>query len=158
MAASAGSATADRRLGDRLRRVRSQQGRSLYAVEQASGGTIKASVLGAYERGERSVSLSRLHELAAFYRVPVRELLPEPAPAAPPRRRPSLVIDLVALERQQAQAPRLARYVEGIRSKRHDHQGRVLTVRADDLEILAAADGTSPEQLREDLEAVRVVR
>jgi transcriptional regulator with XRE-family HTH domain len=70
-------------LGERLRRVRQQQGLSLHDVEHRSDGTLKASVVGAYERGERAVSITRMEVLADFYRVPVAELLPDP------ERRPS---------------------------------------------------------------------
>ena len=79
---SGGSDVEDERfarlLGERLRRVRQQQGLSLHEVESRSAGELKASVLGAYERGERAVSITRLHRLAAFYRVPVGQLLPDP--------------------------------------------------------------------------------
>ena len=33
-------------------------------------------MLGAYERGERAISVPRLQRLARFYRVPVDQLLP----------------------------------------------------------------------------------
>ena len=36
----------------------------------------KASVLGAYERGERAISVPRLQRLAKLYDVPVDNLLP----------------------------------------------------------------------------------
>jgi transcriptional regulator with XRE-family HTH domain len=148
---------ADVRLGAQLRRVRTQQGLSLHGVEARSGGQIRASVLGAYERGERRVSLVRLHLLADFYRVPVGELLPASLPDRPaePDDEARIVIDLVALEARRDDLPVLARYAEGLRSLRGDRGGRVLTVRADDLRTLAAAQGTSPEVLRRQLATVR---
>src|SRR5229473_6863454 len=63
-------------VGDRLRAVRRQKGLSLQAVAAASGQEFKASVLGAYERGERAISVPRLQRLAALYEVPVDKLLP----------------------------------------------------------------------------------
>ena len=42
----------------------------------ASSQEFKASVLGAYERGERAISVPRLQRLARFYNVPVDQLLP----------------------------------------------------------------------------------
>src|SRR4051812_538539 len=63
-------------LGARLRAIRMQQHLSLHGVERKSGGKWKAVVVGSYERGDRAVSVQRLAELAAFYGVPVGDLLP----------------------------------------------------------------------------------
>src|ERR1700684_3676015 len=71
------AATYARRVGDRLRGVRRQQQLSLHGVEAASGQEFKASVLGAYERGERAISVPRLRSLARLYDVPVDQLLPD---------------------------------------------------------------------------------
>ena len=65
------------RVGERLRAVRKQKRLSLQAVEAESGHEFKASVLGAYERGERTISVPRLQKLAKFYNVPVDQLLPK---------------------------------------------------------------------------------
>src|SRR5438874_5576232 len=65
------------RVGERLRSVRKQKRLSLQAVEAASQQEFKASVLGAYERGERAISVPRLQRLARFYHVPVDQLLPQ---------------------------------------------------------------------------------
>src|SRR3954464_16107221 len=65
-----------RRVGERLRAIRKQKGLSLQEVESASSQEFKASVLGAYERGERAISVPRLQRLARFYSVPVDQLLP----------------------------------------------------------------------------------
>src|SRR5690349_22547011 len=67
-------------LGARLRAIRQQQGLSLQGVEEKSGGKWKAVVVGSYERGDRSVTVARLSELAEFYRVPIAELLPGDSP------------------------------------------------------------------------------
>src|ERR1700730_2564377 len=72
-----------RRVGERLRNVRKQQRLSLQAVEAASNQEFKASVLGAYERGERAISVPRLQRLAKFYNVPVDQLLPREGGAEP---------------------------------------------------------------------------
>ena len=63
-------------VGSRLRSIRKQKGLSLQDVEANSELEFKASVLGAYERGERSLSLPRMQRLASFYGVPVDQLLP----------------------------------------------------------------------------------
>lgn len=147
-----------RALGDRLRGVRQQQGRSLHEVEADSGGTLKASVVGAYERGERTVSITRLESLAAFYRVPIAELLP-PAPSSePPTPQVRFVIDLVALEATTDTEPVLHRYVDSIRSRRGDYNGKVLTLRGSDLETLSAVLGTQPIELHERLHGAGLLR
>lgn len=147
-------------LGDRLRHVRQQQGLSLHDVEERSGGELKASVVGAYERGERTISISRLDRLAAFYRVPVSELLPSGARSgrAAVADTERIVIDLVALDDEREREPVLVRYVDSIRSRRGDFNGRVLTVRAADLDMLAAVMEVAPGELRERLSSTGVLR
>src|SRR2546426_5529021 len=68
-----------RGVGERLRAIRKQKGLSLQEVEASSQEEFKASVLGAYERGERSISVPRLQRLARFYGVPVDQVLPRDA-------------------------------------------------------------------------------
>lgn len=126
-------------LGGRLRAIRQQQGLSLHAVEEKSGGRWKAVVVGSYERGDRAITVAKLAELAAFYSVPVGQLLPDaesrPREAKPMRK---VVVDLEAMARVPAEvvAP-LARFVASIQAKRGDYNGRVLTIRTEDLNTLA---------------------
>jgi transcriptional regulator with XRE-family HTH domain len=63
-------------LGVRLRTARRQRGWSLGEVESYTDGEFKASVVGAYERGERALSVHRLVRLAEVYAVPPADLLP----------------------------------------------------------------------------------
>ena len=63
-------------LGLRLRSARRQRGWSLGELESYTGGEFKASVVGAYERGERALSVQRLVRLAEVYAVSAAELLP----------------------------------------------------------------------------------
>src|SRR5271165_4895080 len=63
-------------VGARLRTMRKQMRLSLQAVEAMAEQEFKASVLGAYERGERAISVPRLQRLAKLYDVPVDQLLP----------------------------------------------------------------------------------
>jgi transcriptional regulator with XRE-family HTH domain len=140
-------------LGARLRAIRTQQGLSLHGVEEKSRGRWKAVVVGSYERGDRAVTVQRLSELADFYGVPVSELLPEGSalvPSAEPV--PRLVIDLEQLSSVPAQqsAP-LARYAATIQSQRGDYNGRVLSIRQEDLRSLAVIYDASPSQLTEQL-------
>ena len=141
-------------LGQRLRAIRMQQGLSLHGVEEKSRGRWKAVVVGSYERGDRAVTVQRLSELADFYGVPVSELLPEggslAGAAAEPA--PRLVIDLEQLSTvpPQQSAP-LARYAATIQSQRGDYNGRVLSIRQEDLRTLAVIYDETPSQLTEQL-------
>ena len=134
-----------RALGSRLRAIRTQQGLSLHGVEEKSQGRWKAVVVGSYERGDRAVTVQKLAELAAFYGVPVSELLPEGAASPAVEPAPRLVLDLEKLSLvPTADAGLLARYARTIQSQRGDYNGKVLSVRQDDLRTLAVIYDTSP--------------
>ena len=126
-------------LGGKLRSIRQQQGLSLHAVEQKSQGRWKAVVVGSYERGDRAITVTKLAELAAFYGVPVGQLLPDSSQReANIKAIRKVVIDLETLAKMPVEtvAP-LVRFVATIQAKRGDSTGRVLTIRADDLETLS---------------------
>ena len=142
-------------LGARLRAIRTQQGLSLQGVEQKSKGRWKAVVVGSYERGDRAVTAQRLLELAAFYRVPVTELLPQGVPALRASSAPSAQRVVIDLERLRRAPPEHltppARYAAAIQRQRGDYNGRVLSLRAEDLRPLAAIYGASPSEVTEQL-------
>ncbi len=146
------TSTYAKELGGRLRAIRQQQGLSLHGVEERSQGRWKAVVVGSYERGDRAVTVQRLAELADFYGVPVQELLPgggaKGASDAPPR----IVLDLERLGNleEPAAAP-LMRYTATIQAQRGDYNGRILSVRQDDLRTLAVIYDESPSVLAEKL-------
>ena len=142
-----------RALGARLRAIRTQQGLSLHGVEEKSEGRWKAVVVGSYERGDRAVTVQRLAELADFYGVPVRR-------AAAGRghrlgassRPPKLVLDLERLRSVPAErAGPLARYAATIQGQRGDYNGKVLSIRQDDLRTLAVIYDMPPAALAEQL-------
>jgi len=142
-----------RALGARLRAIRTQQGLSLQGVEQRSNGRWKAVVIGSYERGDRAVTVTRLAELADFYRIPVTELLPDAGPSGgrehdednEPTR---VVLDLERLEQVPAErAGPLARYAQAIQAMRHDYNGRVLSIRREDLRSLGLIYDSTPTAL-----------
>jgi transcriptional regulator with XRE-family HTH domain len=139
-------------LGARLRAIRTQQGLSLHGVEEKSRGRWKAVVVGSYERGDRAVTVQRLAELADFYSVPVAELLPDATPSGASEPPPRLVIDLEQLADVPPEKARpLARYAATIQSQRGDYNGRVLSIRQDDLRSLAVIYDESPSLLTEEL-------
>lgn len=152
------------KVGGRLRAIRRQKRLSLQDVEASSSQEFKASVLGAYERGERAISVPRLQRLARFYRVPVDQLLPgDDGPDFGPRPGDTdlvidltkvvakaddraVKIDLTAMERLDgSDAEMLTRYLRMIQVQRGDFNGRVLTVRRDDLRAIACILDVTPD-------------
>jgi transcriptional regulator with XRE-family HTH domain len=137
-----------RALGARLRAIRNQQGLSLQGVEDKSHGRWKAVVVGSYERGDRAVTVQRLSELAVFYGVPVSELLPDPRPSSAVTTNTKIVLNLESLGSLPAdEAGPLARYASTIQAQRHDYNGKVLSIRTEDLKSLAIIYDMSPDEL-----------
>ncbi|MGH9280250.1 MAG: transcriptional regulator [Acidimicrobiales bacterium] len=170
-----------RRVGQRLRAIRRQKGLSLQEVEAASGHEFKASVLGAYERGERIISVPRLDRLAGYYNVPVDQLLPVPSesertasgPRAADDRGNSDMVERSRTAGGTATAKvtfDLARfrdiddpeldmvrsYLNTIQVMRQDFNGRVLTIRGDDIRAIAGLFGTDPDALIQRLDALEL--
>ncbi len=166
------------KVGERLRAVRKQKNLSLQGVEAASDQEFKASVLGAYERGERAISVPRLQRLADFYNVPVDQLLPRDVTGALAARgaaaseagspedqasfapvaaagghQERVAVDLTALETSEGpESELLRRYLGMIQVQRQDFNGRVITIRDEDLRALALLFSTNAEALRHRLD------
>jgi transcriptional regulator with XRE-family HTH domain len=163
-----------RRVGERLRAIRKQKGLSLQEVEGASSQEFKASVLGAYERGERAISVPRLQRLARFYNVPVDQLLPREAADIDLTDSATnsdgdgrgawdsadkITIDLTRFEGiDDDEARVLHRYVNTIQVQRQDFNGRMLTIRRDDLRAIAAAAGIDVDALVRRLDDLQLRR
>jgi len=132
-----------RLVGERLRQIRQQKKLSLSEVESATHQEFKASVMGAYERGERMISVPRLERLANFYGVTVDQLLPrdkqregdtQSQSAAPTKLR----IDVAKLSlRDGKEFKMLERLLRMIQVQRQDFNGKVITVRAHDTRAIA---------------------
>ncbi len=173
---SPGSTAYAKLVGERLRSIRRQKHLSLQEVDSGSDQEFKASVLGAYERGERAISVPRLQRLARFYHVPVDQLLPGDsgpdfgsrpgdAPgfidlssdAMPPEER-AVKIDLGAIARiDGADGAMLIRFLRMIQVQRGDYNGRVLTVRRDDLRAIACILDVIPDAVVSRLDGLGVV-
>ena len=172
---------------ERLRLIRKQKGLSLQEVEASSDQEFKASVLGAYERGERAISVPRLQRLAKFYNVPVDQLLPQDHDEfGGPRRNDEELIDLTAettngeitpsrsarrydedkvsidLTRLQAisaqEREMLSRYLGMIQVQRQDFNGKVLTIRSEDLRAIACLFETTTDSMRRRLDELGLRR
>jgi len=132
-----------RLVGERLRQIRQQKKLSLSEVESATNQEFKASVMGAYEPGERMISVPRLERLANFYGVTVDQLLPrdkqregdtQSQSAAPTKLR----IDVAKLSlREGKEFKMLERLLRMIQVQRQDFNGKVITVRAHDTRAIA---------------------
>jgi transcriptional regulator with XRE-family HTH domain len=155
-------ATTGARVGERLRAIRRQKGLSLHDVEARSNLEFKASVLGAYERGERAISVPRLLRLAEIYEVPADQLLPreldgeislvDPGGASMTMEA-GFTIDLVRLhDIDDPDAQILSRFATSIQLERQDFNGRMLTIRRSDLRVLAAVMGRKIDELGARLE------
>ncbi len=143
-------------VGERLRRIRQQKQWSLNDVETQSEGEFKASVLGAYERGERAISVPRLERLARFYGVGVDQLLPrdqsrvDAGGATSPTTK--LRIDVAKLSTMSgAQFEMLERLLRMIQVQRQDFNGKVITVRAHDTRAIAVMLDVPVDQVGERL-------
>jgi transcriptional regulator with XRE-family HTH domain len=151
-------------VGNKLRTVRKQMRLSLQRVEVLSDREFKASVLGAYERGERSISVPRLQRLAKLYDVPVDQLLPDldaDSRWQPIIRRSSLnyapdntpsakyekvTLDLAKLNSSAGpEQDLLRRFLSVVQIQRQDFNGQMITIRGEDLRIVSAMFGVTPE-------------
>ena len=159
-----------RAVGSRLRAMRKQMRLSLQAVEAMSDQEFKASVLGAYERGERAISVPRLQRLAKLYDVPVDQLLPpdddattrwgsagstpETAPLSARRAlqgapgNEKVTIDLTKLHSVSGpERDLLRRFLSMIQVHRQDFNGRMITIRSEDVRAIACLFGVTPDAM-----------
>jgi transcriptional regulator with XRE-family HTH domain len=150
-----------RLVGERLRSIRLQKNMSLGDVEQRSAQEFKASVLGAYERGERAISVPRLERLAKFYDVGIDQLLPrdprrvEAGSAAPQGK---LRIDVAKLSQMKgAQFTMLEKFLRMIQIQRQDFNGKVITVRAHDIRAIAVMLDVAVDEVPARLESLGLV-
>ena len=158
-----------RRVGERLRSIRRQKRLSLQDVEANSAQEFKASVLGAYERGERAISVARLERLARYYSVPIDQLLPRSSGSAATSealdltertgRSNGVTIHLSQLDGvPRPEGEMLGRYLVMIQVQRQDFNGRVLTIRQDDLRAVACILGVEIDDAIDRLDDLGLIR
>ena len=120
---------------DRLRIIRKSKGWSLQDVERNSKGKWKAVVIGSYERSDRSISLRKAISLMEFYQVPISELFPEISQETKAK---SISINLLNLATaQNTNSESLRKFTKSIGDRRKDWNGKILTIRANDLQFLS---------------------
>ncbi len=143
------------RIGQNLRKIRRQKGFTLHDVERQSKGEWKAVVVGSYERNDRALSIRRALQLAAFYGVPLSELLGI-ATAAQISKTDRLILDMRRLGRLAQSIPELEpvnNYALLICARRRDWNGEVLSLRSEDLSTLALINFKTEDQMQGELEA-----
>ena len=129
----------------RIRALRIARGWSLADVERLSHRSLKAVVLGSYERGDRSISLARAIEIADIFSIPLSQLLCAPEKSAPVFPRTALMVDLrrarVLAENILTQPdPVLASisaFLAWIAARRGDWNGEIMSLRSADISTLS---------------------
>ncbi len=122
----------NRALGERLRLARRARGWSLNDIESVSKSEFKASVVGAYERGERSLTVHRLCRLVSIYEIPLASLLSDLVAGD------GVAIDLVATEGADPhQGEFIDRYLGTIQMMRRSAPSE-MTIRSADLKVLSS--------------------
>lgn len=124
----------------RIRQLRRERGLTLLAFEKLSGGRIRAVVLGAYERGDRSMSLKKVIEIADVFGVELAHLM---APSSGRGESPELadrhIYDLRALQALEPSPEKeiLTKYIRRIAHRRGDWAGEIISLRRDDIDALS---------------------
>jgi transcriptional regulator with XRE-family HTH domain len=144
----------------RLRAIRISRSLSLSDVEILSKGSLKAVVLGSYERGARTLSVKRAISIAALYDVPLAQLFTEVLPVEVISALRT-VIDLRAVNRRaldeshpsNANYLLLARLAQKLIRSRQDWNGEVLSIRHSDMETISVLFDLPISQVLQWLEA-----
>jgi transcriptional regulator with XRE-family HTH domain len=124
----------------RIRALRKARGWTLHDVETQTSGSIKAVVMGSYERGSRSLSLARSIEIANLFGIPIANLLgdfsrtdaSETATLTIDQRRLSELVAGGSDERTLI----FQSFISAIAARRGDWNGEVMTLRASDFDTL----------------------
>lgn len=148
----------------KLRAIRLSRSLSLSDVETMSKGTIKAVVLGSYERGARTLSVKRAISIAELYQVPVAQLFSDEKPVEI-FSTGKTVIDLRAINRRALDATHtennryqlIARVAQRIVRSRQDWNGEVLSIRNSDLETISVLFDQQPSEVMSWLESERIL-
>ena len=130
----------------RLRSLRLSRNLTLTDVEIKSHKKLRAVALGSYERGDRSLSVSKAIELSEFYEVPLSYLLTGLSPTQSLQR--EIVIDLrrikalsISEEKTTPTQKILFSFLLGIIKERQDFNGEILSLRKSDIEFLTITIG-----------------
>jgi len=143
-------------ISKRLRQIRKQQNLTLKQVEIRSSGKWKAVVIGSYERGTRSLSISKAKSLCEFYGLPLSALFQSEGIQRVPPSEGALRIDLRNLRSKISQNDPLIGQLHNLLSfiarRRDDWNGEIMTIRLQDNEVLGLLVQKEQSELRRALE------
>jgi len=137
----------------RLRSIRKSRGWTLHDIESKTDGSIKAVVMGSYERGTRAISLARALELANLFAIPISELLSQPTARGNQnlgfKRFDQRRIKKLLSESDDEALLKLNNFLVAIAQRRGDWNGEILSLRSADLDTLTLILELSQSQLSE---------
>ena len=138
-------------LGVHLRKLRRKLNWTLKDFEKASAGAIKDVVLGSYERGSRSISVANLRIITDVYEIPIGTLFPNEYKKIAPQQGRKMIIDLrklrVVMDISQSKTLEITnKFANGILRIREDWYGEVLSIRSEDLNLLAIMTSLNLEE------------
>lgn len=128
-------------LGRNLRSIRVKRKWSLKQFEIACNGKIKDVVLGSYERGSRSISVSNLEIISNTYQVPISALMGE-SEVRSTKVQGRVIIDLRKIRESLVTTNSetlflLNQFTKTIVSMRNDWNGEILSLRSSDRVFLS---------------------
>lgn len=131
----------------KLRSIRKSKGWSLQDVERLSRGKWKAVVVGSYERGDRAISLKKTIDLMNFYQVPFTALFTVTPSNVVADKTANLILDQRKISQSNDGALiGIKRMIAYICAKRRDWNGELLSLRREDLLLLAILQDKTPEE------------
>jgi transcriptional regulator with XRE-family HTH domain len=130
----------------RMRLLRESRHLTLSQAAKLSKGRISAIALGSYERGDRSVSASKLIIIAHLYEVPISELFESPRNFMPEER---ISIDVrKILTTSNPVAQKITEVLRNIARMRGDWNGEVISLRAQDINNFQVFTGLTTEEIK----------
>jgi transcriptional regulator with XRE-family HTH domain len=130
----------------RLRLLRESRHLTLSQAAKLSNGQISAIALGSYERGDRSVSASKLIMIANLYQVPISELF-EPPQNFMPEERISIDVRKI-LTTSDPVAQKITEVLRNIARMRGDWNGEVISLRAQDINNFHIFTGLTTDEIK----------
>ena len=131
----------------RIRAARLSLGWSLADFEAHSGGTVTAVAMGSYERGTRSLSITKLLTICDILQISLIHILAPTQELRPADSSSRHIYDLRALQALSPSAEKsyLLAYIHQIIRERGDWKGAVISLRASDVENLRHIFSASQE-------------